>query len=80
MEKIPISKFKKDCLAIIRRVSRTKKPVMITRFGEPVAEIVPASPVPRRDKDWLGALAGTGRIVGDIAGSASDESDSEVLR
>ena len=66
MEKIPISKFKMDCLAIIRRVGRTKKSVMITRFGEPVAEIVPASPVSRSDKDWLGSLASTGRIVGDI--------------
>jgi prevent-host-death family protein len=66
MQKIPISKFKTDCLAIIQRVSRTKKPVMITRSGEPLAEIVPVSAVSRPDEDWLGSLAGTGRIVGDI--------------
>lgn len=79
MEKIPISKFKVDCLAIIRRVGRTRKSVLITRFGEPIAEIVPASPVSRSNNDWLGSLAGTGRIVGDIVGPASKESDWEFL-
>ena len=40
MEQIPISKFKARCLAILERVRRTGKPILITRFGEPVAEVV----------------------------------------
>lgn len=78
MEKIAISKFKATCLAVVERVRRTKRPVLITRFGKPVAELVPPPPAPT-PKDWLGSLAGTGRIVGDIISPASDESDWEVL-
>jgi prevent-host-death family protein len=79
MEEIAISKFKATCLAVVERVRRTKKPVLITRFGEPVAELVPPPPAPKTE-DWLGSLAGTGRIVGDIVKPASEESDWEVLR
>ena len=79
MEKIAISKFKATCLAVVERVRRTKKPVLITRFGKPVAEVVPPPPAPKPE-DWLGSLAGTGRIVGDIIRPVSDESDWEVLR
>ncbi len=79
MEKIAVSKFKATCLAVVERVRRTKKPILITRFGVPVAEIVPAPPQKSKD-DWLGALRGTGRIVGDIISPASDESDWEALQ
>jgi prevent-host-death family protein len=78
MEEIAISKFKATCLAVLERVRRTGKPVLITRFGEPIAEVVPPSP-PRRPKQWLGAMAGTVRINGDTVGPASDEEDWEVL-
>ena len=79
MEEIAISKFKATCLAVVERVRRTKTPVLITRFGKPVAEVVPPPPPPK-EEDWLGSLAETGRIVGDIIGPASEESDWEVLR
>ncbi len=79
METVPISVFKARCLAILARVKRTGRPVLVTRFGEPVAEVVPpsASVRPRR---WLGSLRGTARIVGDIVAPASEETDWEVLR
>ncbi len=73
-----ISKFKATCLATLERVRRTRRPIRVTRFGKPVAEVVPPSP-PRR-KGWLGDMAGTGRIVGDIVSPASDPDDWEVLR
>jgi prevent-host-death family protein len=79
MEEIAISKFKATCLAILERVRKTRKPIRVTRFGEPVAEVVPPSPKPKK-KRWLGALAGTGRVVGDIVSPASDEKDWDVLR
>ena len=41
METMAVSKFKASCLAVLQRVRRTRKPVLITRFGKPVAEIVP---------------------------------------
>ncbi len=79
VEEIAISKFKATCLAVLERVRKTGKPILVTRFGEPVAEIVPP-PLPERPKSWLGSLKGTARIVGDIVSPASDEEDWEVLR
>ena len=65
METIAISKFKATCLATLDRVNKTGQPVRVTRFGKPVADIVPATPEPPVG-DWLGSLAGTAEICGDI--------------
>ena len=74
-----ISKFKATCLAVLERVRRTGKPVLVTRFGKPVAEIVPPRPRPR-SKSWLGSLSDTGKITGNVVAPASDEQDWDVLR
>lgn len=79
MRKLAISKFKATCLAVLEEVRKTGKPVLITRFGKPVAEIVPPSPA-QREADWLGAMSSEGRIVGDIVEPAMDEDDWEMLR
>ncbi len=62
---MPISKFKATCLATLERVRRTGRPLRVTRFGKPVADIVPPA-VDRPQPGWLGALRGTARITGDI--------------
>lgn len=67
-----------NCFAIVESVRKTKKPILITHIGKPVAEVVPP-PAPKQD-DWLGSLAGTGRIVGDTISRAKDESEWEVFR
>ena len=79
LEEIAISKFKATCLAVLERVRKTGKPVLVTRFGEPVAQVVPP-PVPVRPANWIGSFAGTAKIVGDIVSPATDEDDWEVLR
>ncbi len=66
MQEIAISKFKATCLAVLEEVRRTGKPVRITRFGRPVAEVVPARPA--KAGSWLGCLRGSGEIHGDIVG------------
>ena len=79
VEQIAISKFKATCLAVLERVRKTGKPVLVTRFGEPVAEVGPP-PVTSRPHRELGSMRGTARIVGDIVSPAGDEDDWEVLR
>jgi prevent-host-death family protein len=65
MQEIAISKFKATCLAVMEDVRRTRKPVLVTRFGKPVAEIVPPKVTRKR---ILGGMIGTGEIIGDIVG------------
>jgi prevent-host-death family protein len=79
MEEIAISKFKATCLAVLERVRKTGKVVVVTRFGEPVAEVVPPH-TSRKPKQWVGSLAGTGQINGDIVSAASEEDDWDALR
>jgi prevent-host-death family protein len=64
MESIPVSKFKATCLAVVQRVKRTGRPVLITRFGEPIAEVVPPT---RRASGaaWLGSMQGSVEVFGD---------------
>jgi prevent-host-death family protein len=64
MESIPVSKFKATCLAVVQRVKRTGRPVLITRFGEPIAEVVP--PTRRASAAaWLGSMQGSVEVFGD---------------
>jgi prevent-host-death family protein len=79
MEEIAISKFKATCLAVLEKVRKTHKPVRVTRFGQPVADVVPPA-IAQNKKRVLGAMEGTMRITGDIISPACDEEDWEVLR
>lgn len=79
MEKIAVSKFKASCLALLARVKRTGRPILITRRGEPIAQVIPPPPPPK-PPSWLGSFRGTGRITGDITGPAVAEEEWEVLR
>lgn len=65
MDMIPISKFKATCLAVIDKVNRTGKPVMVTKRGKPIAMIDPA-PLPEMKASWLGSFKAKGKICGDI--------------
>ncbi len=77
MKEIAISKFKATCLAVLERVRRTGEPILVTRFGHPIAEIAPAGAVKRIR---LGGGAGTAVILGDIVGPIGDESDWEAAQ
>ena len=79
MQEIAISEFKAKCLALLEQVRKTKKPIRITRFGKPVAEVVPPSPAKEKG-DWLGSMKGSFDIVGDIVSPVIDLSDIEALR
>ena len=79
MEEIPISKFKATCLAVLEKVRHTGQPIRITRFGKPVAEVIPPS-APEHGKITLGGLEGKLIINGDIVSPAVDPWEWEVLR
>ncbi len=79
MKEIAISEFKAKCLAILEEVRKTRKPIRVTRFGEPVAEVVPPAPQPRPQR-WFGCMEGTIEIVGDIVGPTGSLDDWEAWR
>jgi antitoxin (DNA-binding transcriptional repressor) of toxin-antitoxin stability system len=78
MDEIAISKFKATCLAVIDRVNKTGKPVLVTRFGHPLAEIRPVGL--HLSSRRFGHRTHTGAILGDIVGPIGDESDWEAAQ
>jgi prevent-host-death family protein len=78
MQEIAISKFKATCLAVLEQVRKTGEPVLVTRFGQPVARIEPPAQSFKRIK--LGSGAGTMEILGDIVSPISDISDWEATQ
>jgi len=79
MEEVAISEFKAKCLSLLERVRQTKKPLRITRFGKPVAEVVPPSP-DAGQREWIGSMKDSMQILGDIVGPVIDEADIKALR
>jgi prevent-host-death family protein len=79
MKEVTISEFKTKCFSLLDQVQKTKQPIRVTRFGKPIAEIVPPAPQPDHT-DWIGSMKGTIEILGDIISPANDEQDWEVLR
>jgi prevent-host-death family protein len=79
MKEIAISEFKAKCLGILEEVRKTRRPIRVTRFGKPVAEVVPPTPE-ERPKRWLGSMAGTMKIVGDIVGPTGSFDDWDAWR
>lgn len=77
-ESIAVSRFKATCLALLKRVKQTGRPILVTRNGEPLARVVPP-PEPARSGSWLGRFRGTGEIRGDVVAPAADPDDWSVL-
>jgi prevent-host-death family protein len=80
MQEISISEFKAKCLALLKQVGKTKRPIRITRRGIPVAEVVPPSPV-RTGRKFMGASAVTFDLLDDdIVGPIIDFKEMEIYR
>jgi prevent-host-death family protein len=78
MKEVAISEFKAKCLALVAQVEKTKHPIRITRFGKPVAEVIP--PSAQAPENWIGSMKDKIEILGDIVSPANDEGDWEALR
>jgi prevent-host-death family protein len=80
MKEVAISVFKAKCLGMIEEVRKTRKPIRVTRFGKPVAEVVPPTPAKLEGRRRLGCMIGTGEILGDIVGPTGSWDDWEASR
>ena len=79
MESIAISKFKATCLATLERVRTSGRPVRVTRFGQPVADIVPPAPSAPKAA-WMGSLRGSLAFDGDIVVPSTELTRWDALR
>ena len=61
---INAAEFKAKCLKLIDEVAATRKPLIITKRGRPVASVVPI--VNAAPQKLFGYMKGTGEIIGNI--------------
>jgi prevent-host-death family protein len=72
---ITATEFSARSLALLREVHQLRETVLITRWGRPVARLVPAGRAP----GFLGQLKGILKIVGDITKPITSPEDWESL-
>jgi prevent-host-death family protein len=65
MDTISISQFKATCLGALERVRKTGRPLLVTKRGTPVAQVIPP-PKPTPTKSAYGCMAEGVRELGDI--------------
>jgi prevent-host-death family protein len=58
--------FKAKCLKLLDEVAETRKPLVITKRGKPVAQVVPVEEPKQSLDDYLESMKGSGVILGDI--------------
>lgn len=79
IQEIAISKFKAKCLSLLEEVSKTKTPLRVTRRGKALADVIPASSE-TEGTSWIGSMAGSIDIVGDIVSPVIDMEAIEALK
>jgi prevent-host-death family protein len=75
---IPAGEFKQHCLRLLDQVGISGEPLIITKRGKPVAQLVPL-PAESLD-DWAGAMRGTGEILGDLVAPVAEAEEWAALR
>lgn len=78
MRTLPAGEFKQRCLALLDEVGETGEPILVTKRGRPVAQLVAVSP--ERGGDWKGALRSRGKIHGDLVAPAAEPDDWAAMR
>jgi len=63
MKEIPAAAFKAQCLTLMEDVRSTKRPLVITKRGKPVAKLVP---IDEPKDDFIGRLKGVFEVAGDL--------------
>ncbi len=79
METIAISRFKATCLNLLERVRNTGEPILVTKRGTPIAQVLPPPRPEPAKKSAFGCMRGTTKQLGDIVAPVA-EGDWEVPR
>ena len=73
---MPAGEFKNRCLALMDEVNETGTEIVITKYGRPVARLVPAR---REAPEMWGRYREQVRITGDIVAPAAGADEWEVI-
>ena len=65
VKSIAISEFKATCLAVLEQVRISGTPIVVTRRGVPIAEVIPPT-VATAGETWLGSMRDSATIAGDL--------------
>ncbi|MGH7676167.1 MAG: type II toxin-antitoxin system Phd/YefM family antitoxin [Gemmatimonadales bacterium] len=69
------AEFKARCLELMEDVRERGGEIVITKYGEPVAKLVPVAPAPAQD--GFGILRGTVTYLGDIVAPTGERWNAE---
>jgi len=73
---ISAGEFKAKCLKLMDKVNITREEIIITKYGVPVAKLVPIKKV-KKSKGIFGCLEGSVEILGDIVAPTGEKWDAE---
>ncbi len=65
MRNVTVTEFRRSCSALLDEVKKTKIGLHITKRGKIIADVIPPLPE-KRVGSWLGHMAGSTKIIGDI--------------
>ena len=74
MRTFKASEFKAKCLKIMDEVAATGEPVVITKHGVPITQLIPAK---RRPESLFGAMKGSVLYMGDVVSPIGEEWEAE---
>ena len=78
MKTVAAGEFKQKCLRLLDEVAETGTPIVVTKRGKPVAQLVPP-PASESGAEWLGSLRGTAEIRGDLVAPATSPDTWDAL-
>jgi prevent-host-death family protein len=60
---VPAGEFKAKCLKLIDEVAEKRRPLIVTKRGKPLAQVIP---MPAKSQSIVGSMKGSVTILGDI--------------
>jgi prevent-host-death family protein len=63
MKEISAAIFKAQCLTLMEDVRSTRRPIVITKRGKPIAKLVPLD---EQKDEFIGRLKGVFEVVGEL--------------
>jgi len=79
IHEVAISEFKAKCLSLLEEVSKTKTPLRVTRRGQAMADVIPASS-DVEERNWMGSMSGSIEITGDVLSPVIEIQEIEALK